>query len=486
MGLAASRGNSFAVLGYLVFYALAWTAVSFWLDPAVPRDAVEALSWANNAGFHSPKNPYVVGGAMAIGQWLEPFLSIRLYWYLVHFIGVAAGMLGVWLLGRRLFGHDAVALLAMMSLNLAGIVNVDVLPYNDNYLLVALWPYLFLFFVKAAFDRPVHWISFALVAGLATMSKYSTVVFLPFMLLYLLRVPAARKAFRSPAFYLAGLLFLAVTAPNVVWLARHDWAAVNWVESEIAPGFNFHALIAFLSVFYPALLLFLALVPLGAKRALPDSPEKQAVLFAFAAPLLAILAYFSFHRGARLAEWLQPFAMLTPVALLSVLDLGQVRPLRRMAIALAAVAAIVCGAYALVLRFDVQGAGSKFKYIRDVGADLNAAWQEKYHRPLKYVGGGYLAQWLTFYAPDRPRITTRWSAERRPNVYNAQIETEDILRDGALFLSDRGISCVQTNFEQVLSEFPGVVLDDKREYSYWDDQGRRITLCLGFAPPRSK
>ncbi|EGY27903.1 hypothetical protein Rin_00021720 [Candidatus Regiella insecticola 5.15] len=35
-----------------------------------------------------------------------------------------------------------------MSLNISGIINFDIIPYNDNYLLVMLWPYLFLFLLK--------------------------------------------------------------------------------------------------------------------------------------------------------------------------------------------------------------------------------------------------------------------------------------------------------------------------------------------------
>ncbi len=37
---------------------------------------------------------------------------------------------------------------SLMSLNISGIINFDIIPYNDNYLLVMLWPYLFLFLLK--------------------------------------------------------------------------------------------------------------------------------------------------------------------------------------------------------------------------------------------------------------------------------------------------------------------------------------------------
>lgn len=44
-------------------YALLWSVATIFFDPAVPYDAVEALNWAQNAEWGSPKNPWLVGMA---------------------------------------------------------------------------------------------------------------------------------------------------------------------------------------------------------------------------------------------------------------------------------------------------------------------------------------------------------------------------------------------------------------------------------------
>ncbi|MEI6539198.1 MAG: glycosyltransferase family 39 protein [Planctomycetota bacterium] len=189
----AARRNWYVVAGFIFAFSIAWTTVCFLLDPTVPYDALESLNWANNGEFGSPKNPYMVGGVTAFGLLMEPLIPISLYWYLSHFVGVGIGMLGVWLLGKRLFGDNQIALLSLLSLNISGIINFDIIPYNDNYLLVTLWPYIFLCFIKAVYDHQKYWFALAIVSGLAAMSKYSSCVFLPFMLADTLVVREARK-----------------------------------------------------------------------------------------------------------------------------------------------------------------------------------------------------------------------------------------------------------------------------------------------------
>ena len=52
------------VIIWASLYAVLWTIVTVSLDPAVPYDAVEALNWAQNGEWGSPKNPWLVGLVM--------------------------------------------------------------------------------------------------------------------------------------------------------------------------------------------------------------------------------------------------------------------------------------------------------------------------------------------------------------------------------------------------------------------------------------
>lgn len=279
---------------FIVLYAMVWTFVSYSFDPTVPYDAVEALNWANNLEFGSPKNPYMVGAVMLPVILFSKFIPFDFYWYATHFIAVSIGMLGIWLLSLRVFGCHIIAFFLLMSLNLSGVINFDIISYNDNYLLIMFWPYLFLFFIKALYDDKKYWLLLALVCGLAVMSKYSSLSFLPFMLFYTLITKEGRKAFKYKEFYLAILLFSCIIAPNAWWLYQHDFAAFGWVDSQIKPGLNSKVIVAFLSVFYPVVLIGLILLPLGAQIASPQTAEKKAVIAILLPPSSDHFSLFSF------------------------------------------------------------------------------------------------------------------------------------------------------------------------------------------------
>ncbi len=299
---------------WLVCYAAAWTLLTVHLDPTLPYDAVEALNWGLNGEWGSPKNPWLVGAAMHPAIWLS-WLPLNVYWYGGHFIAIAIGMLGVWLLARRLSGSTSLAWMALLTLNLSGIINFDIIPYNDNYLLVMLWPWMALFFHMAISRSANWWPAFALVAGLAMMAKYSTFAFVYFVALSTLFVPQVRRCYRQPQFYLAVAIWLALVLPNVFWLWNHDFAAFKWVDSQIKMQLNLDMLQSLLLVFYPSLVLWAILRRSGAVLAWPSALPMRVLLWIYLLPLGIITFWFSFNVGGRLTEWLQPFFMLAPALL---------------------------------------------------------------------------------------------------------------------------------------------------------------------------
>ena len=478
--------RSLPVVGAFIFvYVIAWTIVTSVLDPSVPYDALEALNWAYTGEYGSPKNPYFVSCVMSVGLLTESIIPINVYWYLSHFLAVGIGMLGVWLLGKRLFGDNQIAILSLLGLTTSGIINFDILPYNDNYLLVAMWPYMFLFFIKAVYDNSYYWYPLAVVSGLAAMSKYSSCVFLPSMFACTLVVPQARKAYQSVTIYLAILLLPLIALPNIVWLWKHDFAAFHWVQSRLTFGVNAMLPVFLLAVFYPIILLAIFLKRQGALWASPDTPEKKLILHVFIPPLIFVIGYLLLHRGGKMTEWLEPFVMLGPVALLCVTDFKRIQSLISVLRFYAGVSFVLLLGYSMVLIMNLGGAGAKNNYISKTSADINAIWREKYHRPLKYVGGSRFSHWLTFYTPDRPRVVTPWSNTIKPNIYNASISEVDVKKYGALFISSPGVTFDEDTLALELSLAPGRKLSEHQEFSFQNEHGENVTVQLGFLPPQA-
>lgn len=492
--VAAARRSPAA---YVTLYALIWSLVSAMLDPTVPFDAVEAYNWARNAEWGTPKNPWLVGFSLWPALGLHGN-ALAAYWYVSHFAGVAVGLLGVWHLAHRLSGDRRLAWVAMLSLHLSGAINIDILPYNDNYLLVMLWPWMLWLFIRAMFDTPRLWPVFAVVAGLAAMTKYSTFALLGMMFIVTIWTPQARRHYRHPAFLLALVIFVAMLVPNIVWLAHHDFAAFRWVDDQIKPHLNSRALRGALSAFYPLIVLALIVrvtggrltwpwqVPLTSQQGtVPPCAPGAIAACVLLPPLLPILVYFTWHEGGRISEWLQPFAIPAPALLVACVRPGGHARLWRAARWLPAAGALVLLGYAGFLSANVRNAGQKFVGLKEASVSLEQRWRARYHTPLRYVGHDNVATWLTFYAPGNPHLLSRWSTEQRPNIYTKDIDAADVRQQGVMLLGHPGKPCRRAGFGKTLVQWPDLQIDAYETVPFtYHGNGDPVPMCVAYVAPQ--
>ncbi|KLU17295.1 MULTISPECIES: glycosyltransferase family 39 protein [Xenorhabdus] len=468
-------------------YAVLWIIASYFLDPTVPYDAVEALNWGLNGEWGSPKNPWLVGAIMLPAISISD-ISLSFYWYFTHFVAIAIGMLGVWQLAFRLTGKVALAWLAMLTLNLSGVINFDIIPYNDNYFLVMLWPWSLLFFLRAIDDHPKWWLAFALTTGLATMAKYSSLAIVGSVFLLSLFVPKVRRNYREPLFYLAIVIWFALVLPNVWWLVHNDFVAFKWVDSQIQEGFNLHTTRAILSVFYPLIIVAAIIYLLGGRIGWPRHQSSALTNIVILLPLLLIYGWFSFNQGGRMTEWVQPFMTVSPALLVGSITVFPNKPLRGTLRGLAVFGVLVLIGYVSVMMANVRDAGQKFVGIKTFASQLDQRWSELYPTPLRYVGGEYLHQWLTFYSHYHPETIQPWELDKGmpPNIYNRHIKQGNIVQYGALLVGERGKSCAEEDFQHTFEQWLLLVLSHKEELSFQAQPSAELdTVCIGFVAPDS-
>ncbi|VVD61010.1 glycosyltransferase family 39 protein [Pandoraea anhela] len=481
---AAAQDSPWLSLGiYVTIYAIVWTLVSARLDPTVPFDAVEALNWARNAEWGTPKNPWLVGISMwpALGLKGE---ALAFYWYASHFAAIAVGMLGVWHLAKRLSGDTRLAWLAMLSLHLTGAINIDILPYNDNYLLVMFWPWMLWCFVRAMCDSPGYWIGLGIVAGLAAMTKYSTFALLGAMFVVTLWTPQARRHYRHPAFALGAILFVALIAPNVLWLVEHDFAAFRWVDDQIRQRLNWRGLRGALTAFYPVATLALVMHLAGMRFTRPTHATRLAACAVLPA-LAPILVYFTLHDGGRISEWLQPFAVPLPALLVGCVASASGKRAWRISRWLPVVGLTVLIGYAAVLGMNLRNAGQKFAGIKAASLEIEQRWNAHYQMPLSFVGHDHLATWLTFYAPSQPRLLMTWSSAQRPNIYTRDLDEVEVRARGAILLGRPGRSCRRASFAQTLALWPSLSVSFRETLPFAYHGGAApIPLCVAYIAPQ--
>jgi hypothetical protein len=479
------RSHRFAFM-WCFFYAVAWSLVSYHLDPTVPYDAVEALNWASNGEWGSPNNPWFVGFFARILLVSDTTEFASAFWYVGHFSVIALGMLGCYRLTYKLTDSTAFAWLGLLTLNLSGVINFEAIPYNDNYLLFGSWSWILLFFVKAVYENAKWWLPFGVLAGCSAMAKYTTFAPVAMVFVLSLTVPSVRRFWKEPYFYAGIVAFLALVTPNFFWMFANNFSSVKWVSGQVSAQLSPGSWLALLSVFYP----FILLAALLGKRALKltkDVPEKVwLTTFVLLAPLVLIMAWFTFHKGNRLVEWLHPFFMPAPAVLVAYLAKDVVGKLSRPFKVLSVMALVMIVGYASVMIFNVRNAGQNFSGIKTLSNEAEQFWYQHNDKPLTLVGGTELSQWFTFYIAPHPKMTNQWSNETLPNVYNRHISAEAISQQGVLLMGNMGAGCEEGVFARFTNEWPQFVPDIQQEVIYQESpQDKQQAVCLGIVSPRS-
>ncbi len=474
---------------WVAAYVTLWIIVSYGLDPTVPYDAVEALNWGKTGEWGAPKNPWLVGMLMYPVIAFPDLIAADFYWYFIHFTGIGIGMCGVWYLTHRLTQRSDYAWLALLSLNLSGIINFDLIPYNDNYILVTFWPWMLYFFVRAVYDNPAWWIGFALTSGLATMGKYSTLALTGMVFLFTLFVPKARESYRSPWFYAAIAIWFTLVIPNVIWLMNNDFAAFKWVDSQIKTGLTLKTTGSLFTVFYPLIIIAVIIRLKGGRFGWPKEQARRLINIMILAPLAVIYVWFTFHQGGRITEWLQPFVLLCIPALICSVVTPPVKPLKNVMNGLIVFAVIVITGYAAVMGFNIRDAGQKNIGMKTFTAEAESWWEQETGKPLKYTGGEYLHEWVTFYGKHQPETLQPWINEfghdyRATNIYNLHITRDDIRRHGALLIGKINRTCADEPFTGALEDWPDLVIAKRKQVVYQSQPGaKEEVVCLGIVRP---
>jgi 4-amino-4-deoxy-L-arabinose transferase-like glycosyltransferase len=212
---------------------------------------------------------------------------------------------------RVLFGNGKAALFAALAFNLTPLALLGgSAAVHDNALLffwvATLWAAAR--FVQS--ERPAWFYVMGITCGLAMLSKYTGVLLLGCLLVFLLWSGPHRKVLRTKEPWIAALLACAFTFPIIWWNIHHGWASLYHIlyigSGAVSPnrrfldGLGYHAaqiLLVSPLLFYAMLLSVIAAV----RRNLLRTNPAEVLLLSFGTPLVVfgILAF----RGHVEANW---------------------------------------------------------------------------------------------------------------------------------------------------------------------------------------
>ena len=297
--------------------------------------AAVRLAFASMMGLGVDESYMVVGSrSLQLSYFDHPPLSWWLTWGAAHLFGSEANLVvrlpfialfGVttWLmykLGETLLSTRA-GLWAAVALNLSPVFGVTtaswVLP--DGPLDCALLGLMVCLTSALRSNGWRWWIGVGLCGGLALLSKYTAVLTLSGVGLYLLTQPQHRRWLLRPGPYLAGVVAVVTFSPVLIWNSEHRWVSFLF-QGGRAAGLGFSPLAPFVTLGGEALFVApwiwapLMLSFLRALRRGPSSPAEWMLCCVGAVPIGCFSLVALWSNDDVLFHWAAPgYLMLFPL-----------------------------------------------------------------------------------------------------------------------------------------------------------------------------
>ncbi len=376
-------------------------------------DAAEAYAWGQSFlggyGRHPPMTGWIAG------VWYSVFPAADWASYALSRLMTFVTLVALYFIARRVVGPRR-ALFVVLMMMLYPLFHTKGDRFNNYQLLLALLPLLVLAFLNAYEKRDV--VSGALLglaAAACTLTIYSGLIGVAAIGLAALIHPNRMRFLRSPAPWVAAVVYLVALTPHVLWLIKWNYPTLQWASSLAEqPGSVRHTL-SYLGHHFALLAIP---VVIGAallwpwRRAVNALAAKQPAAFLILVistvlvftPPLAALVLGSYLR----LDWGNPLFFLVPLTLLVLIP----QLVTRRAVARAGIVATVFTLILLIaapiypwVNYRLRPVGGSHAPYHEIADELTKLWRARFNSPLPIVVSGYeVAAYVVFYSPDHPKM----------------------------------------------------------------------------------
>lgn len=506
---------------FVLVHCTLWMIIPAVMRYALPHDTIEGAMWGQHLEWGYDKNPWMNAWLTRLGWEIGGTSGIGIYAISSFFVGLS--FWSVWKLAGKILSPLS-ALISVFLLEAC--INYTLVPqgFNDNVIELGLWPLMFLCFYNALYNDknnpPIkYWIFTGLIAGLAMMAKYYTGVPLVIMALYLLTRKEGRISFRSSGLYLGALVFVLVILPNVIWLFQHDFMTIKyafnradnlqhdfWILHLYYPfDFAYTQLLDFLLAII--LLVYLSASSSRSSAVMPakdldpanklwndNRSAKAYILFMALGPFVLTIILAMLFGWHLYNEWGVPLVALWGLLLILIFkpEISEKKFKKFMMIIYIIMFLWMIG-YIAGLFINSKHKHSDNYPAKEIAHYVTTQWQEKYHKPLKYVAGSrYVGGYIAFYSHDHPSVYVEWNQQFSPWINLAEMK-----KYGAVFIQDNyygttvfGKHPYTNNGKEfpaeVLKQYPDLMILPVK-YFNWKRGNKHddpIPVLIGFLPPQ--
>ena len=449
---ATFRRRFMQFLAAQIVIATLIAVIGLWTSP-LQDDMAEAWAWGKEFQLGYAKHPPFF--AWVAGAWFLLFPRFDWCFYLLSSINAAVGFVGIWCLAG-LFLEDRARLGAVLLAALVPFQTIVAINFNATSALLSTWPWVAYCFVRSMEGGGLRYaILLGVVAALALLTKYVSVLLLLSCLIASFLHPQAKCYYRSAAPYVAGLLFTALIAPHVYWLIQHNWPTIDYAMLKTWRSRTFTSIqavnVTAVAIAAHGLMLWGFLLAFGKsgptllRRAVVSIKEAQcAWLWVLVlGPFLLMLACVPILNVKLSPKFLTPMFFLVPTALLA-LSSAEVREDHlRLITRLWLVASLGCAIAALLLSYTMfrwQIGLAQFPH-REMAQLVTDEWHSVFNRPLRIVAASQDdGHALAFYSADAPSHFIEMNFAVAPWITPTWIEREGLLivcRDADADCTDR-------------------------------------------------
>jgi len=376
-------------------------------------DAAEAYAWGQSFlggyGRHPPMTGWIAG------VWYSVFPAADWASYALSRVMTFVTLAALYFIARRVVGPRR-ALFLLLLMMLYPLFHTKGERFNNYQVLLSLLPLLVLTFLIAYEKRNVLWGALlGLAAAACTLTIYSGLIGVAAIGLAALLHPERMRFLRSPAPWVAAIVYVLALTPHIVWLVKWNYPTLQWAGSLAAErgsvlrtleylGHHF-ALLAIPVVIGAALLWPWRRAVSGFAKREPDAFLVLVIstVLVFTPPAAALVM------GSYLRlDWGNPLFFLVPLTLLVLLP----RLVTRRALARAG---MVATAFTLTLliaapiypwvNYRLRPAGGPHAPYHEIAEELTRVWRARFNTPLPIVVSGYeVAAYVVFYSPDHPKM----------------------------------------------------------------------------------
>ncbi|SMC09435.1 ArnT family glycosyltransferase [Nitratiruptor tergarcus] len=213
----------------------------------------------------------------------------------------------VYLIAKELFDKKVAFWSGVVFITLPA-VSMSSLIISTDVVLLLFWSMTLYFFIKAIkTNKTLYWTLAAISAGAGLLSKYTMILFVLSVFLYLFLDPRYKKHLFNPKLYLTIIGAALLYFPNLIWNMEHQY--ITFVHTKNLSGieknshFHFQKVFEFLAaqflvfgpVFFATFLYMLKFI----------TKKRYTLLFCFSLPFIFIITLQAFLSKA-LANWAAP------------------------------------------------------------------------------------------------------------------------------------------------------------------------------------